>query len=66
MLKFIKNLLGDFIWGGCSDDIRYGIKFAEKFVDASETDRQDARASMNKHNNRVGRRVSCAIRFQPS
>ena len=34
------------------------MKFAENFIDASETDQHDARASMNRHNNRVGRRVS--------
>ena len=54
-----KNLIiaESFVWGGCSDDIKYGMKFAEEFVDATETDRYDAKASMNRHNNRVGRRV---------
>ena len=49
---------GSFLWGGCSDDVKYGMKFAENFIDASETEQHDARASMNRHNNRVGRRVS--------
>lgn len=52
-----------YIWGGCSDDVRYGMEFAKSFIDASETDQHDARARMNKHNNRVGRRVSVAKLF---
>ncbi|KAJ3602410.1 hypothetical protein NHX12_030165 [Muraenolepis orangiensis] len=46
---------GDFDWGGCSDDIHYGIKFAKDFVDAREKMVKDARALMNLHNNRCGR-----------
>ena len=44
-------------WGGCSADIDFGIKFARKFLDAREIERDD-RSLMNLHNNRVGRRVS--------
>ncbi|XP_042879895.1 protein Wnt-7b-like isoform X1 [Penaeus japonicus] len=43
-------------WGGCSADIKYGIKFARKFVDAREVE-GDARALMNLHNNKAGRRA---------
>lgn len=46
-----------FEWGGCSDNINYGLNFAKTFVDAREEER-DARALMNLHNNQVGRRVS--------
>lgn len=49
---------GDFDWGGCSDNINYGIKFAKAFVDARERMVKDARAMMNLHNNRCGRMVS--------
>lgn len=49
---------GDFDWGGCSDNIRYGIRFAKAFVDAKEKRLKDARALMNLHNNRCGRTVS--------
>ena len=48
---------GDFDWGGCSDNINYGIKFAKDFVDARERMVKDARALMNLHNNRCGRMV---------
>lgn len=49
---------GSFDWGGCSDDIKFGIKFAKDFVDAQELMMKDARAMMNLHNNRCGRMVS--------
>lgn len=48
---------GEFDWGGCSDNINYGIKFAKAFVDAKEQTVKDARALMNLHNNRCGRMV---------
>ncbi|XP_043932882.1 protein Wnt-2b isoform X1 [Protopterus annectens] len=53
-----KDERGEFDWGGCSDNINYGIKFAESFVDAKEKTVQDAQAIMNLHNNRCGRIVS--------
>uniref|UniRef100_A0A2I2YR55 Protein Wnt n=1 Tax=Gorilla gorilla gorilla TaxID=9595 RepID=A0A2I2YR55_GORGO len=46
---------GDFDWGGCSDNIHYGVRFAKAFVDAKEKRLKDARALMNLHNNRCGR-----------
>lgn len=49
--------MGDFDWGGCSDNVNYGIKFAKAFVDARERMVKDARALMNLHNNRCGRMV---------
>ncbi|XP_050703818.1 protein Wnt-7b-like [Eriocheir sinensis] len=44
-------------WGGCSADIRFGVRFAKKFLDAREVE-GGGRALMNLHNNRAGRRVS--------
>ena len=49
---------GNFDWGGCSDNINYGIRFAKAFVDAQERMVKDAHALMNLHNNRCGRMVS--------
>uniref|UniRef100_A0A8C9DJL6 Protein Wnt n=1 Tax=Prolemur simus TaxID=1328070 RepID=A0A8C9DJL6_PROSS len=45
---------GDFDWGGCSDNIHYGVRFAKAFVDAKEKRLKDARALMNLHNNQMG------------
>ncbi|RWS08727.1 wingless protein-like protein, partial [Dinothrombium tinctorium] len=41
-------------WGGCSDNIEFGYKFARAFVDAAERGR-DLRFVMNLHNNEAGR-----------
>lgn len=53
-----KDAKGEYDWGGCSDNINYGIKFAKAFIDAKERTVRDARALMNLHNNRCGRTVS--------
>ncbi|XP_068718673.1 protein Wnt-2-like [Montipora capricornis] len=43
-------------WNGCGDHLAYGTKFAKLFVDSLEKGR-DARAKINLHNNRLGRRA---------
>ena len=48
---------GDFQWGGCSDNIRYGARFSKTFVDSPEKKQQD-HGSMNLWNNGAGRKVS--------
>lgn len=58
-----KDKKGEFDWGGCSDNIDFGIDFAKDFVDAKERRVRDARALMNLHNNRVGRMVSTSNFF---
>ena len=45
-------------WGGCSDNVKFGVAFAKRFVDAPETNgiaRRSIRAVMNLHNNKAGR-----------
>lgn len=44
-------------WGGCSADVRYGIDFSRRFVDAREI-KKNARRLMNLHNNEAGRKVA--------
>lgn len=50
---------GDFEWGGCSDNARYGAKFAKAFVDADER-KVTKHGQVNLWNNEAGRRVSQA------
>lgn len=52
----------NWLWGGCSDNIAYGIRFSTKFTDAVEKKRikeptAASRALMNLHNNEAGRTV---------
>ncbi|XP_076352719.1 protein Wnt-11b-2-like [Tachypleus tridentatus] len=47
---------GDFKWGGCADNLRHGLKFARSFCDKPWR-QQATEAIMNRHNNKVGRRV---------
>ncbi|KAF7637083.1 Protein Wnt [Meloidogyne graminicola] len=49
-----------FIWAGCSDNIKFSNQFTRKFIDSTEKQIMDARALMNLHNNRVGRRLLAA------
>ncbi|KAM3609484.1 uncharacterized protein V6R79_015615 [Siganus canaliculatus] len=48
---------GAFNWGGCSDHVEHAMHFSQAFVDAKERKERDARALMNLHNNRAGRKA---------
>lgn len=52
-----RDAKGSFSWGGCSDHVDHAMRFSQAFVDAKERKGRDARALMNLHNNRAGRRV---------
>lgn len=56
-LKQQKQGDAEWLWGGCSDNIKFGYKYARQFLDASEKGR-DQRFVMNLHNNEAGRLVS--------
>ncbi|XP_055324287.1 protein Wnt-1-like [Sitodiplosis mosellana] len=43
-------------WGGCSEDINYGVLFSRKFIDSQESN-ETAAGLMNLHNNEAGRRA---------
>merc|ERR1719373_1037650 len=58
------DLKGEWIWGGCGDNIHYGYKFAKNFIDIREREMSVARGGddhgrqlMNLHNNEAGRRA---------
>uniref|UniRef100_A0A8D9BXB3 Protein Wnt n=1 Tax=Cacopsylla melanoneura TaxID=428564 RepID=A0A8D9BXB3_9HEMI len=59
-----KDLKRDWLWGGCGDNLEYGYKFTQGFVDVRERERplkkgskDQGRALMNLHNNEAGRRA---------
>lgn len=52
-----RDAKGTFDWGGCSDHVEHAMRFSQSFIDAKERKERDARALMNLHNNRAGRKV---------
>ncbi|XP_029992227.1 protein Wnt-2 [Sphaeramia orbicularis] len=52
-----RDAKGSFDWGGCSDHVDHAMRFSQTFVDAKERKERDARALMNLHNNRAGRKA---------
>ena len=49
---------GQFKWGGCGDDVRFGVIFSKWFTDAAINKKKMTKnALMNMHNNAVGRKV---------
>ncbi|XP_065580865.1 protein Wnt-5b-like [Artemia franciscana] len=60
-----KSLNKEWIWGGCGDNVEYGYKFTQGFVDVRERERnyrrgsaEQGRSLMNLHNNEAGRRAT--------
>ena len=56
--KETKDSVTDWKWGGCSDNLNYGLRFSRAFLDARERQTEDSQALMNLHNNRAGRKVT--------
>ncbi|CAB0031021.1 unnamed protein product [Trichogramma brassicae] len=59
-----KDLNREWIWGGCGDNLEYGYKFAQSFIDVREREQRHKRRShehgrslVNLHNNEAGRRA---------
>lgn len=52
-----KDTKGQFEWGGCSENTKYGAKFSRKFVDTKESTTKTATSLMNLWNNEAGRKV---------
>ncbi|XP_064615077.1 protein Wnt-11b-2-like [Liolophura sinensis] len=52
---------GDFKWGGCGDDVQFGLLFSDIFTEAPMTKKgkrkTGKKAAINRHNNNAGRRV---------
>ena len=58
----INEVISNFQWSGCSDNVDFGITFSRTFVDArdrrkSRKNPRKAQPLMNLHNNEVGRKV---------
>ncbi|GAB6023753.1 hypothetical protein CHUAL_008509 [Chamberlinius hualienensis] len=54
--RYSHSTKGKWKWGGCSEDINFGGKFSQEFVDSREDD-ASADGLMNLHNNEAGRRA---------
>ncbi|XP_052212097.1 protein Wnt-16-like [Dreissena polymorpha] len=60
MTRYGEHHVEGWKWGGCSDNIEYGLQFSKKFVDAPEmlTQGSNIRNTMNLHNNEAGRKIT--------
>ena len=62
--KFGKNIVmpdGDWEWGGCGDNVNFGLKKSKEFLDARYKRRSDIKTLVKLHNNDAGRMVSGII-----
>ncbi|XP_052812521.1 protein Wnt-9a-like [Mya arenaria] len=54
--KSLKNKEA-WLWGGCGDNIKFGLKFSRRFLRAGKRRGKDIRAKVDQHNIRLGRKV---------
>lgn len=45
-------------WGGCGDNVEFGLKFTQRFLRKANRRGRDHRENVNKHNSRLGIKVS--------
>ncbi|XP_070187213.1 protein Wnt-9a-like [Littorina saxatilis] len=45
------------LWGGCGDNIRFGVQFTRRFLKKAHKSGKDIRAKVDQHNSRVGIKV---------
>lgn len=48
---------GDWEWGGCGDNVKFGFKKSRDFMDAPYRKRSDIKTLVKLHNNNAGRLV---------
>ncbi|KAL8609353.1 hypothetical protein ACOMHN_008147 [Nucella lapillus] len=46
-----------FLWGGCGDNIRFGLQFTRRFLKKARKSGKDIRAKVDQHNSRVGIKI---------
>lgn len=65
MSRYGEHSVEGWKWGGCSDNVEYGLWFSKTFVDAPEIltheNGRNIRNTMNLHNNEAGRIVSIDV-----
>lgn len=57
-----KKSAGGWKWGGCSDDINYGIDISYKFLDTPRRMIEKRFELQNRHNRKAGRKVNAPIK----
>lgn len=45
------------LWGGCGDNIQFGLQFTRRFLKRANKAGKDIRAKVDQHNSRVGIKV---------
>lgn len=54
---------GDWEWGGCGDNVKFGFKKSRDFMDAPYRKRSDIKTLVKLHNNNAGRLVRISLLF---
>lgn len=59
---------GDYKWGGCADNIRFGLRFSKNFADferfkKKSDNKKSLRSLVHQHNSRAGRKVNRNIKL---